>query len=732
MGLLDGLNAMQKQAAETTEGPLLILAGAGSGKTRTIISRIAYILEQKKAWPSQILAITFTNKAAGEMRERIAAMDIPDTERIWMSTFHAMCAKIMRMYAEKLGYSKRFTIYDTQDQKRLYKSLVKSLNLDEKLYSFNTLSAIVSEAKNAGQSPAAFKATHTGGDIRSLKAGLYYEAYQKALADSDAMDFDDLIYNTNVLFKNHADVLAHFQDRFKYILVDEYQDTNHSQYELVNMLAAKHRNLCVCGDDDQSIYGWRGADISNILDFEDDWPDAKTVKLEENYRSTPVILECANQVIAHNTGRKSKNLWTANETGEGFDKVTLAEFDEGMGEAKWISDTIRSLRADKGYSYNDFAILYRTNAQSRLFEEAFMRAQLPYKVVGGTGFYSRMEIRDMTAYLNVINNLKDNMGLLRIINTPKRGIGAATITKISQYADFKGWGLAETILNWESIPTISGSAKNKVGDFAGMLARLRKAAETLPVDALIREVYTQSGYENMLLLEKVESSQNRMENIEELIAAAAQFAETSDDTSLTAFLETAALASETDHLDDEDGQILLMTLHNAKGLEFPVVFMPGMEEGIFPGRRSYDSPEALEEERRICYVGITRAREKLYLTHANSRMLYGRTEAQAPSQFLKELPASNLERVEMAVPRHIKKEASRPTHNMGQNISSRSSMFASATVSSVSGSSFQAGEKVSHKSFGTGTIVEAKEHLITVAFPGIGIKKLDPGFVTKA
>lgn len=729
MGLLDGLNEMQREAAATTEGPLLILAGAGSGKTRTIIHRIAYILEQELAWPSEILAITFTNKAAGEMRERLEAMNIEGTNRMWVYTFHAMCARIMRMYADQLGYSKQFTIYDTDDQKRLHKQIAKDLDLNDKIYSYGFMAGEISKAKNAGQSAEEYKKANAS-DFRKKNEIRYYEEYEKRLRANDAMDFDDLIFNTVRLFEMRPDILKVFQNRFKYILVDEYQDTNHAQYQLVNQLAGGWHNLCVCGDDDQSIYGWRGADISNILDFEKDYPDAKVVKLEENYRSTPVILECANTVIAKNTGRKPKALWTANEAGEGMDKVTVANVDQGQAEAKWVADKIGELRANYGYSYDDFAILYRTNAQSRLFEEAFMREGLPYKLIGGTGFYARAEIRDILAYLHLINNPKDDISLMRVINTPRRGIGNASIEKLQDYANFKQIGLTEAVLRASEIPTLTGAAKKKIENFGAFIQKMIDLSGTEDVDTLVETVIEESGYREMLLTGKMEKSENRLENLEEFLSAASDFAKNSEDTSLTAFLETVALSSDTDKYDPNDGQVLLMTLHNAKGLEFPVVFMVGMEEGLFPSSRAFDSIAQMEEERRLCYVGITRAQERLFMSWANSRTLFGRNTPQGPSQFLEELPSKDVLQENLAVIRRQTSDTNRRSvKSFQKNVLTES--FNKGESSGMDTESFEAGQKVSHKKFGIGTIIEVQPQKLVIAFPGLGIKKLDPAYVSK-
>jgi DNA helicase-2/ATP-dependent DNA helicase PcrA len=735
MSLLDGLNSRQREAAETIDGPLLILAGAGSGKTRTIIHRIAHIIETGKAWPSQILAITFTNKAAGEMRERIAKMNILESNRIWMSTFHAMCARIMRSHSQWLGYDENFVIYDTDDQKRLYKTLLKELGLNDKYFTNQYLAGEISNAKNNFVSPDAYLKTNAG-DFRKDKVAQYYKRYQESLKANNAMDFDDLIYNTLVLFKGFPEILEQYQNRFKYIMVDEYQDTNHSQYELVNMLAEKYQNICVCGDDDQSIYGWRGADINNILDFEKDYANAKVVKLEENYRSTQLILDCANNVIAQNTGRKEKALWTRNE---GDEKIMIASFNQGYDEARFIIEEINnSIEQGKGV-YGDFAILYRTNAQSRLFEEALMRGGLPYQLVGGTGFYSRAEIKDVIAYLNVLSNPKDNMGFMRIVNVPKRGIGSATIDKIGEYATFKSFSLMEAFHHVEEIPEMSSNVKNKVRAFSELMKGLSELQERASLSELISAVIEKTGYLEMLETGKMDKGESRLENLQELVSSAADFEKNSDDQSLSAYLETVALSSETDNYDGDDGKVLLMTLHNAKGLEFPIVFLPGLEEGIFPHGRSMDSPEAIEEERRICYVGITRAMKRLYISWAAERTLYGRRQIQAPSRFLKEMPEEvcyeNKQRYERkpeidVEPKRNKTFSERVTQS--KVAIQRNAMNNSNQQSGKSESSFVLTDKVKHKKFGIGTVVEVKNNMISVAFPGVGIKKMDPAYVEKA
>ena len=735
MSLLDGLNPRQREAAETIDGPLLILAGAGSGKTRTIIHRIAHIIETGQAWPSQILAITFTNKAAGEMRERIAKMNIADSKRIWMSTFHAMCARIMRSHAQWLGYDDNFVIYDMDDQKRLYKSLIKELGLNDKYFTNQFLSGEVSTAKNNFVSPEAYMKENSG-DFRKEQVGTYYKRYQESLKANNAMDFDDLIYNTLVLFKGFPEILEQYQNRFKYIMVDEYQDTNHSQYELVNMLAAKYKNICVCGDDDQSIYGWRGADINNILDFEKDYANAKVVKLEENYRSTQTILDCANGVIARNTGRKEKALWTNND---GDEKIMIASFNQGYDEARFIVDEIND-NITKGHGiFGDFAILYRTNAQSRLFEEALMRAGLPFQLIGGTGFYSRVEIKDIIAYLNVLSNPKDNMGFMRIVNVPKRGIGSATIEKIAEYANFKSFSLMQAFHHVEEIPELSPSVKNKVRAFSELMKKLEAIQETASLSELITAVIEKTGYLEMLETGKMDKGESRLENLQELVSSATDFEKNSDDQSLSAYLETVALSSETDKYDGDQGKVLLMTLHNAKGLEFPIVFIPGLEEGIFPHGRAMDSPEDIEEERRICYVGITRAMKRLYISWAAERTLYGRRQLQTPSRFLKEMPeevcVENKQRYERKpeIDIETKKNKTFSERVTQSKVAIRRNNANMVNLdNSSSENNFGLTDKVRHKKFGIGTVVEVKNNMISVAFPGVGIKKMDPTFVEKA
>lgn len=726
-----GLNAQQKEAVLSTEGPLLILAGAGSGKTRTIIHRIAYIIQNNLAYPSQILAITFTNKAAEEMRNRIAAMDIEGSRYIWMYTFHAMCSRILRTYAELLGYQKNFVIYDTDDQKRLYKQIIKTLNFSDKLFSFGSVINEISLAKEKTILPKQYE-KEAAGDFRREKIAQFYKVYQEELKKNNAMDFDDLILNTIILFKTNPQVLKNYQHKFKYILVDEYQDTNHNQYELVNLLSAKSKNICVCGDDDQSIYGWRGADIHNILDFEKDYPNAKVIKLEENYRSTPSILNIANHIISNNKERKEKKLWTNNP--DDPHKIVLRSFDSGNEEAEYIANEIHNLRKEDHYKFNDIAILYRTNAQSRLFEETFMRRNIPYQLIGGTNFYARKEIKDIISYLHVLYNPQDDLDTLRIINEPKRGIGNTTVQKIRDYADFKGYSILESAFHCDENPELSMSARTKIKQFTDIISNLLELSNTVGVADLLEETVNQTGYLEMLKTGNVQNAESRIENLQELISSAVEFEKNSDDQSLQAYLETISLTNETDKYDDQDGKILLMTLHNAKGLEFPVVFMPGMEDGIFPYIRSFDDETQMEEERRICYVGVTRAQKRLFLTYANSRTIYGRTQPELPSRFLEELPKENIDFQETGYASRNKLIRDSGASSRYKHRAFNKSLHYAKTKQhdafvTKSENNFHLSDRVKHKKFGIGTIIDIQKNQISVAFPGVGIKKLAPSYV---
>lgn len=631
--LLDNLNKQQREAVEHTEGPLLILAGAGSGKTRVLTHRIAYLINEKNVYPSNILAITFTNKAAREMKERVQNL-LEGSYDMWVSTFHSACARILRMEIEKLsGYKKNFIIFDTDDQVKLIKECLKELNYNEKNFPPKEMISSISKAKDQLMTPSKFMDRY-GRDFRLKKVADIYSLYQKKLMANNALDFDDILFKTVEIFQNNPDVLQRYQQKFKYIMVDEYQDTNYCQYMLVNLLAKSHRNLCVVGDDDQSIYSWRGADIGNILNFEKDFPDAKVIKLEQNYRSTQTILDAANSVISNNFGRKNKRLWTDN--GEGRPIVSYKAMDE-RDEADFIIGEVDRLSFQEQRSLNNFAILYRTNAQSRVLEEMCMARGIPYKIVGGHRFYDRMEVKDVIAYLRVIQDPEGDLSIKRIINVPKRGIGKATLDTLEDYARQNGISIYEALLFVDSIEGIGKKAKNSIKEFVRLIAELMDLAEKESASEVINQVIIRSGY-----LEELEKGddedQERGKNIKELISAALEYEEKNEDNSLTGFLENMALMSDIDGLDEEREGITMMTLHSAKGLEFPVVFICGMEEGLFPTQRAFFEEHQLEEERRLMYVGVTRAKEKLYLTSAFERTLYGNTSYTMESRFLREIP----------------------------------------------------------------------------------------------
>lgn len=631
--LLDNLNKQQREAVEHTEGPLLILAGAGSGKTRVLTHRIAYLINEKNVYPSNILAITFTNKAAREMKERVQNL-LEGSYDMWVSTFHSACARILRMEIEKLsGYKKNFIIFDTDDQVKLIKECLKELNYNEKNFPPKEMISSISKAKDQLMTPSKFMDRY-GRDFRLKKVADIYSLYQKKLMANNALDFDDILFKTVEIFQNNPDVLQRYQQKFKYIMVDEYQDTNYCQYMLVNLLAKSHRNLCVVGDDNQSIYSWRGADIGNILNFEKDFPDAKVIKLEQNYRSTQTILDAANSVISNNFGRKNKRLWTDN--GEGRPIVSYKAMDE-RDEADFIIGEVDRLSFQEQRSLNNFAILYRTNAQSRVLEEMCMARGIPYKIVGGHRFYDRMEVKDVIAYLRVIQDPEGDLSIKRIINVPKRGIGKATLDTLEDYARQNGISIYEALLFVDSIEGIGKKAKNSIKEFVRLIAELMDLAEKESASEVINQVIIRSGY-----LEELEKGddedQERGKNIKELISAALEYEEKNEDNSLTGFLENMALMSDIDGLDEEREGITMMTLHSAKGLEFPVVFICGLEEGLFPTQRAFFEEHQLEEERRLMYVGVTRAKEKLYLTSAFERTLYGNTSYTMESRFLREIP----------------------------------------------------------------------------------------------
>ena len=639
--MYENLNSMQQEAVFCTEGPLLILAGAGSGKTRVLTHRTVCLIEEKGVNPYHILAITFTNKAAQEMRERIDKLVGFGSESIWVSTFHAACVRILRRYIDRLGYDNHFTIYDTDDQKSLMKEVCKRLQVDTKIYKEKMLLGVISSAKNELISPEEFTRRAAGDFAKERQAAVYRE-YQAMLHKNNALDFDDLLVKTVELFKHDAQVLDNYQERCKYIMVDEYQDTNTAQFELIRLLADKYRNLCVVGDDDQSIYKFRGANIKNILNFEEVYPDAKVIKLEQNYRSTQNILDAANRVIANNVGRKPKSLWTENEAGE---KINFQQFDSAYEEADYVvRDIQRSVREGK-CSYGDCAILYRTNAQSRLFEERFVVSNTPYRVVGGVNFYARKEIKDLLAYLKTIDNGRDDLAVRRIINVPKRGIGAATLGRVQDYAADMDLSFYNALKMADDIPSI-GRAGVKIKPFVTLIQSMRSKIEYLSVSQILQEVIDETGYVQELEAENTDEALARIENIDELISKAVAYEESAEEEpTLSGFLEEVALVADIDNLQEGSDYVVLMTLHSAKGLEFPNVYLAGMEDGLFPSYMTIvsDDPMEIEEERRLCYVGITRAMTNLTISCARQRMLRGETQYNKVSRFVKEIPGSLLE-----------------------------------------------------------------------------------------
>ncbi|MBQ6887469.1 MAG: DNA helicase PcrA [Lachnospiraceae bacterium] len=640
MSIYDTLNEQQKQGVFTTDGPVLLLAGAGSGKTRVLTHRIAYLIEEMGVNPWNIMAITFTNKAAGEMRERVDNIVGYGAESIWVSTFHSTCVRILRRYIDRLGYDNNFTIYDTDDQKTILKDICKKQQIDTKMLKERTILSAISSAKDELISPVQYELDAMG-DFNKKRIAAVYKEYQETLKKNNAVDFDDLIVKTVELFKNCPDVLDYYQERFKYIMVDEYQDTNTAQFELIRLLAAKYRNLCVVGDDDQSIYKFRGANIRNILDFEKVYDEAAVIKLEQNYRSTQNILDAANAVIRNNEGRKEKALWT--NQGEGS-KIHFRRFDTAFDEAEFIADDIER-KTDKGdAAFGDCAVLYRTNAQARMLEERFVLKGIPYDVVGGTNFYARREIKDILAYLKTIDNGKDDVAVKRIINVPKRGIGATTIARVQEYADERNISFYDALREADRIMTIGKSAA-KLEPFVTMIQAFRSKLEYYSLEELIKDVLETTGYVKDLKESEEEDAEDRISNIDELVSKMVAYECTAEEPSLSEFLEEVALVADIDKVGEDDNKVLLMTLHSAKGLEFPQVYLAGMEDGIFPSYMTItaDDPTEIEEERRLAYVGITRAKEELTLSCAKQRMLRGETQYNPVSRFVKEIPDSLLD-----------------------------------------------------------------------------------------
>ncbi len=740
MSIYDTLNDRQKEAVLHTEGPLLILAGAGSGKTRVLTHRIAYLIEEKGVNPWNILAITFTNKAAGEMRERVDQLVGFGSESIWVSTFHSMCVRILRRHIELLGYDTNFTIYDTDDQKTLMKDVCRLLNVDTKIFRERTLLSAISRAKNELITPEE-AVLQAGGDFSQKKIAEVYTEYEKQMRANNALDFDDLLLKTVQLFQTHKEVLDYYQERFRYIMVDEYQDTNTVQFELVRLLASKYRNLCVVGDDDQSIYKFRGANIKNILNFEQYFQDAKVIKLEQNYRSTETILDAANGVISHNTGRKEKTLWTENEKGEA---IEFRQFDTAYDEAEYIVDDIRRQVARGEGSYHDNAILYRTNAQSRMFEEKFVTANIPYKIVGGINFYARREIKDLLAYLKTIDNGRDDLAVRRIINVPKRGIGLTSINRVQEYAARKEIGFYEALLGADLIPDI-GRGLSRLESFAALMERFKRDAVEMTISDLVQEILDETGYIESLQAEGEEEAEARIENIDELrnkIAAYEEMCQEQDEpASLSGFLEEVALVADIDDLDENSDYVVLMTLHSAKGLEFPHVYLAGMEDGLFPSYMTITSedPEEVEEERRLCYVGITRAQEKLTLTCAERRMVRGETQYNKMSRFLKEIPLELLSTgavFQKGSEEGQEKPKPQSAYQQARQVF-RTKAFAGLKQGKQFGSpsnslDYQVGDRVRHVKFGDGTVTNiiegGRDYEVTVDFDGPGTKKMFAAF----
>lgn len=744
--ILQSLNPVQKEAASCTEGPLLILAGAGSGKTRVLTHRIAYLIEEKGVNPWNIMAITFTNKAAQEMRDRVDRLVEFGAESIWVATFHSSCVRILRRYIERLGYDNHFTIYDTDDQKSVIRKAVKELDLDPKQYREGPLLGVISAAKNEMIEPQDFE-TQAGGDFRMCQEAKIYKAYQKTLIDNNAVDFDDLLLLTVRLLRENRDILEAYQERLRYIMVDEYQDTNSVQFELIRLLSGKYHNLCVVGDDDQSIYKFRGADITNILSFEETFPGAKVVKLEQNYRSTNNILEAANSVIANNAHRKEKHLWSENGDGK---EVSFIHYETAYGEAEDVIDKIQTSVHMGKYQYQDCAILYRTNAQSRAFEEKCIKKSVPYRLVGGVNFYQRQEIKDILAYLKTIDSGRDDLSVTRIVNVPKRGIGQVTLNKLAVYASEHGMRLFQAMEQVEQISGI-GKAADKIKGFVNQIMVFRALAKELDAAELIESILEQTGYLEELEKLEEDKAQAKQENLEEFQNKAADYYANHDEAALTDFLEEVALVADIDNMDSEADSLTLMTLHSAKGLEFPVVYMTGMEEGLFPSYMSMNSgdPGDIEEERRLCYVGITRAMQQLTLTAAKQRMVHGNIQYSAISRFVKELPQEKLDWKEETFGGLFKKGPSMTANSLsGSSFSaSQGSQTAKKTnydnvfdlkyakaFSSPKPDSldYKEGDRVSHIKFGKGTVLAVedmkKDYQVTVEFDTAGVKKLFAGF----
>ena len=762
MSIYDTLNEQQKRAVFTTNGPVLVLAGAGSGKTRALTHRIAYLIGEESVEPYHILAITFTNKAAGEMRERVNHLVGFGADQIWVSTFHSACVRILRRYIDRLGFDNNFTIYDTDDQKGIMKEVCKKLQIDTKMIKERTILGAISSAKDELIGPIEYEMQNMG-DYHGSKIAKAYREYQETLRKNNALDFDDLIFKAIELFKSNPEVLDSYQERFRYIMVDEYQDTNTAQFELIRLLADKYRNLCVVGDDDQSIYKFRGANIRNILDFEKVYPEAQVIKLEQNYRSTQTVLDAANAVISHNIGRKNKSLWTKKDGGE---RIHFKQFDTAYDEAEFIAENVRDKNREGTAGYGECAVLYRTNAQARLLEERFIMKGIPYQVVGGTNFYARREIKDLLAYLKTIDNGRDDVAVKRIINIPRRGIGAATILRVQEYADERNISFYDALREADQIMTLGRSA-SKLKPFVTMIQAFRSKLEFYNLEDLLKDIIDTTGYVRELEASNDDDAEDRIENIDELLSKVVAFEQGHEEPSLSEFLEEVALVADIDQVEDDRNRVLLMTLHSAKGLEFPHVYLAGMEDGVFPGYMAItaDDPSEIEEERRLAYVGITRAKDDLTLTCARQRMLRGETQFNPVSRFVKEIPPLLLDH-KLPEPRH------RNHSDYGQDSYERSTFFTEASAVSAKpkaiarprrtpaeeqpylikamakqkeeftgntivkasngGLGYDKGDRVRHLKYGEGTVINiepgARDYQVTVVFDEAGQKIMYAGF----
>lgn len=731
MDYLQGLNDKQREAAEYIDGPLLILAGAGSGKTSTMTRRIAYMISEKAIHPYNILAVTFTNKAAKEMRDRVESL-VGGGVNMWLLTFHSACLRILRKHADRLGYTTDFTIYDPTDQKTVIKNALKEYNIDEKLFTPAYVLSVISDKKEKGISPAEFE-RQSGRDAKSVSLCKLYDVYAKTLKKNNAMDFDDLIINTVKLFETCEDVLLEYQNRFRYVMVDEYQDTNYMQYKFIKLIADAHNNICVVGDDDQCIYQWRGADISNILDFEKDFHNTKVIKLEQNYRSYGNILEAAHSVVSHNLQRKPKKLWTDKEAGE---KITYTVTDNEKDEARFIAQEIDRLKT-KERKYSDFAILYRTNAQSRTFEEALSARDIPYRLLGGVRYYERKEIKDIMSYMKLVLNPDDDVALMRIINEPKRGIGDKSIEKLRDFAETKGISLFNALEMPDGLNLLPAKAAESAWKMVRIMQEYSKEKDNLRVSDIYDGLLVNTGYLQALENTNTIESMGRIENLMEFKSVIYDYEEKGEgdsENSLSDFLERITLISDVDNHDENENAVVLMTMHSAKGLEFPIVFLPGMEAGLFPGRRSYDSPSGMEEERRLCYVGMTRAKERLFMTRAAVRTMYGKTEFCTDSPFMREIDPHLLQGDGVFVPKKTEIVSGRTGRDgFSKAVAPKPFDYLAAAKAETKKSAdlgkntleLSAGDKVNHKKFGDGTVVEQNGKVVVVDFDEAGRKKMD-------